>query len=511
MLPRRRVRGARGDDAREAPPPQRGRRLAAPVPLLRAARASADERQPRVRVDRSGRARRLRDPAARPRPRDERLEHHLRRDGAARDRRRADDRARDGGRARDRRRPGAHGRRPAATAAASGSRWTACRASSTRSTCRSTCPASAPCTSTSPTAAATTCWPMSPSSACSLERDSARAVVEAGQAIYAAARDKVARAASDGARDRLHLLRDADRRRRPGERPAARRHRAVGPDRPVAVRHGQLGAARLHGGPRPGRAGRALHGHVADRLRVRRRAGRRDARSATAPAILPRISGRGFVVGSRTAAVDPNDPYPLGYALSDLWDMSELELAGSARGDLAPRLPPGVVRRARGAAVVAAVRHGSLANASCAANVASPTWNDVAERRVDRRDRRRTPSGWPAPRRPPSRPAPGSAARVMKSIHRYMQFGFLAFEYTIQVVDQPVVALLRDDRLHRLVRGRVGVDRVRRRLPCGADDGRAGAPRAHAAPRDRSSTAPTSPRCTFARATAAWNCTASSS
>ena len=42
------------------------------------------------------------------------------------------------------------------------------------------------------------------------------------------------------------------------------------------------------------------------------------------PAILPRISGRGFVVGSRTAAVDPNDPYPLGYALSDLWDMSEL-------------------------------------------------------------------------------------------------------------------------------------------------------------------------------------------
>ena len=41
------------------------------------------------------------------------------------------------------------------------------------------------------------------------------------------------------------------------------------------------------------------------------------------PAVLPRISGRGFVVGSRTAAVDPNDPYPLGYALSDLWDMSE--------------------------------------------------------------------------------------------------------------------------------------------------------------------------------------------
>jgi proline racemase len=37
------------------------------------------------------------------------------------------------------------------------------------------------------------------------------------------------------------------------------------------------------------------------------------------PAILPRISGRGFVVGTRTTAVDPNDPYPTGYLLSDVW------------------------------------------------------------------------------------------------------------------------------------------------------------------------------------------------
>jgi proline racemase len=37
------------------------------------------------------------------------------------------------------------------------------------------------------------------------------------------------------------------------------------------------------------------------------------------PAVLPRISGRGWVVGTRITAVDPTDPYPLGYVLSDVW------------------------------------------------------------------------------------------------------------------------------------------------------------------------------------------------
>lgn len=36
-------------------------------------------------------------------------------------------------------------------------------------------------------------------------------------------------------------------------------------------------------------------------------------------AVLPRISGRGWVVGTRTSSVDPSDPYPLGYVLSDIW------------------------------------------------------------------------------------------------------------------------------------------------------------------------------------------------
>jgi proline racemase len=37
------------------------------------------------------------------------------------------------------------------------------------------------------------------------------------------------------------------------------------------------------------------------------------------PAVLPRISGRGWVFGTRTTAVDPTDPYPTGFVLSDLW------------------------------------------------------------------------------------------------------------------------------------------------------------------------------------------------
>ena len=36
-------------------------------------------------------------------------------------------------------------------------------------------------------------------------------------------------------------------------------------------------------------------------------------------AVLPRISGRGWVVGTRTTSVDSADPYPLGYVLSDIW------------------------------------------------------------------------------------------------------------------------------------------------------------------------------------------------
>jgi proline racemase len=45
------------------------------------------------------------------------------------------------------------------------------------------------------------------------------------------------------------------------------------------------------------------------------------------PAVLPRISGRGWVVGTRITGVDPTDPYPLGYILSDVWGADVAEAA----------------------------------------------------------------------------------------------------------------------------------------------------------------------------------------
>ncbi len=37
------------------------------------------------------------------------------------------------------------------------------------------------------------------------------------------------------------------------------------------------------------------------------------------PAVLPRISGRGWIHGMHQIGVDPTDPYPQGYILSDCW------------------------------------------------------------------------------------------------------------------------------------------------------------------------------------------------
>ena len=37
------------------------------------------------------------------------------------------------------------------------------------------------------------------------------------------------------------------------------------------------------------------------------------------PAVRPRVTGRGFVYGMQQIGLDPDDPFPLGYALSDTW------------------------------------------------------------------------------------------------------------------------------------------------------------------------------------------------
>jgi proline racemase len=37
------------------------------------------------------------------------------------------------------------------------------------------------------------------------------------------------------------------------------------------------------------------------------------------PAIIPEISGRGWITGTHQHMLDPDDPWPEGYRLSDTW------------------------------------------------------------------------------------------------------------------------------------------------------------------------------------------------
>ena len=101
MLSRLGVRRARGIDARQVASHQRGRRLDPQVPVLRAAWATADQRQPGLPLDRPAGRCRVHHLSGRPRPCDERIQHDLRRDSAVGDRHRADGRTRDLARAGD--------------------------------------------------------------------------------------------------------------------------------------------------------------------------------------------------------------------------------------------------------------------------------------------------------------------------------------------------------------------------------------------------------------------------
>lgn len=54
------------------------------------------------------------------------------------------------------------------------------------------------------------------------------------------------------------------------------------------------------------------------------------------PAVGVRISGRGWVVGTRTVAVDPSDPYRDGFTLSDIWGTELPESCPAADGRAQP-------------------------------------------------------------------------------------------------------------------------------------------------------------------------------
>jgi proline racemase len=45
----------------------------------------------------------------------------------------------------------------------------------------------------------------------------------------------------------------------------------------------------------------------------------RDATVAGRPAIVPSISGQAWITGTHQHMLDPDDPWPEGYRLTDTW------------------------------------------------------------------------------------------------------------------------------------------------------------------------------------------------
>ena len=62
-----------------------------------------------------------------------------------------------------------------------------------------------------------------------------------------------------------------------------------------------------------------------DRLDVRRAASSRETTVGGRPAIVPAIRGSAWITGITQVLVDPTDPFPEGYLLSDTWGVSGLD------------------------------------------------------------------------------------------------------------------------------------------------------------------------------------------
>ena len=46
-----------------------------------------------------------------------------------------------------------------------------------------------------------------------------------------------------------------------------------------------------------------------------------EATLGSRPAVIPVISGQAWITGTQKHMLDPSDPYPSGYRLSDTWPM----------------------------------------------------------------------------------------------------------------------------------------------------------------------------------------------
>ncbi len=152
-----------------------------------------------------------------------------------------------------------------------------------------------------------------------LVREQARDIVERAEAVMVAARQAARRPAPRGARDRLPLVRHGDR----GRRPVGRRCCGAATVLSGRIDRSPCGtgtSARLaclaaRGQAQPGSTFTARS--LIDSEFTASISGTTTVGDRTA--VLPTISGRGWIVGTRTTTVDPSDPYPTGFVLSDLW------------------------------------------------------------------------------------------------------------------------------------------------------------------------------------------------
>ena len=103
-----------------------------------------------------------------------------------------------------------------------------------------------------------------------------------------------------------------------------RRRRRAGAARPLRDRHRAVGAARRAPRPRADPRRRRDDPRLRDRLDIRRPDRPRGPRRRP-PAIVPAIRGSAWITGVTQLFVDPDDPFPEGYLLSDTWGVSGLD------------------------------------------------------------------------------------------------------------------------------------------------------------------------------------------
>jgi proline racemase len=57
------------------------------------------------------------------------------------------------------------------------------------------------------------------------------------------------------------------------------------------------------------------------------------------PAVIPTITGRGWITGFAQYVLAPDDPFPTGYTLTDIWPTAEGTAEGGLPGGTAPGGP----------------------------------------------------------------------------------------------------------------------------------------------------------------------------